>query len=184
MTGAWIFVCGPSGAGKDSVINSAQHLLKEHKSIILSRRLITRNSQADSKHDPIAEEDFKTLIHSSGLSWHWQAHGFFYGVAAHYSAGVQGGDIVIVNGSRAHVSNLVRANDIKVVEVTASTNHLVSRLQQRGRDDPQAIKSRLARNSDFSQLNADCVIINDGGLAAAGQKLATYLVETMQLLMK
>jgi ribose 1,5-bisphosphokinase len=171
-------VVGPSGAGKDSVIRSAQQLLLDQKNIVFARRMVTRPSQAGSVHDPVTEDDFRFLIASGGLSWHWEAHGFFYGIARHYRAAVKAGQLVVVNGSRAHVSSLMRADDLKMVEVSASNGQLASRLQQRGRDDPQAIASRLARNSGLSRVRADCVIVNESALAAAGKRLADYLVAT------
>jgi len=182
MTGAWVFVCGPSGAGKDSVINAARQLLMHQKNIVFARRLVTRPSQAGSEHDQIAEQDFRLMMTSGGLSWHWQAHDFFYGVAANYATDVQAGHLVVVNGSRAHVNSLLHADDVKVVIVTASNNQLASRLQQRGRDDPQAIASRLARNASLSRVTADCVIVNDSALAASSQRLADYLLATSQQL--
>jgi phosphonate metabolism protein PhnN/1,5-bisphosphokinase (PRPP-forming) len=180
MTGLWVFVVGPSGAGKDSVINCAQQLLTGQKNIVFSSRLVTRPSQAGSEHDPIPEQEFRLLMASGSLSWHWQAHGFSYGVAAHYETDVQAGRLVVVNGSRAHVNSVLSADDIKVVEVTASNDQLASRLQQRGRDDAQAITSRLARNASLRQVSADCLIVNNNTLATAGQQLADYLVATLQ----
>ena len=181
MTGAWVFVCGPSGAGKDSVIDSAQQLLEGRKDIVFSRRLVTRPTQAGSDHDPVAEQEFLSLMASGGLCWHWQAHGFFYGVAVHYAGAVRSGQLVVVNGSRAHVNSMVRADDVKVVEITASDRQLASRLQQRRRDDPQAIASRLARNFCLDPVKADCIIVNDSALASSGQRLADYLVATSLL---
>jgi ribose 1,5-bisphosphokinase len=175
MTGAWVFVCGASGAGKDSVIDAAQQRFSRHSSVVFARHLVTRPSEPGSVHEAVAEQDFRQLMATGGLCWHWQAHGFFYGIEVHYAADVKAGNPVVVNGSRAHVNGLVRADDIKVVEISASREQLATRLQQRGRDDPLAIASRLARNSNVSQVQADCVVVNDASLAAAGQKLADYL---------
>lgn len=181
MSGAWAFVVGPSGAGKDSVINAAQELLQGQQNIVFARRLVTRPSQAGSEHDAISEGDFRLLIASGGLSWQWQAHGFYYGVASHYAARVGAGQLVVINGSRGHTSTLVRADDVKVVEVSANKAQVASRLQQRGRDDPQAIASRLVRNESLSQVKADFVVVNDSALAASGEQLASYLLATAQL---
>lgn len=49
MTGAWVFVCGPSGAGKDSVLAWAREALAGRSDIVFARRLITRPAQSGSQ---------------------------------------------------------------------------------------------------------------------------------------
>ena len=46
MSGAWIFVCGPSGFGKDNVIDAAQQTLGDRRDIVFARRLAGSASQA------------------------------------------------------------------------------------------------------------------------------------------
>jgi len=176
MSGAWIFVCGPSGAGQDSVIASARHHLSGQEGIVFARRMVTRPLQAGSDHDPVTEQDFHGLVSTGGLRWHWQAHGFHYGIAQHYAAQVQAGRLVVVNGSRAHVRELAPSPDLRIVHVTASPGQLAARLTQRGRDASSAVAERLARNTGFIDMAADCVIVNDAELSAAGQRLADYLM--------
>lgn len=175
MRGAWIFVCGPSGAGKDSVIASARQTVSSRKDIVFARRMVTRPAQPGSDHDPVAEPDFLALLQASGLRWHWQAHGFYYGIAQHYAADVQAGRRVVVNGSRAHVNDLPPSPELRVVQITADQEQLAARLAQRGRDAASAVTERLARNTRFTGMQADCVIVNDAELALAGQRLADYL---------
>ena len=176
MSGIWIFVCGPSGAGKDSVIALAQKTVVERRDIVFARRLVTRPAQTGSDHDPVSESDFHALVQAGGLRWHWQAHGFFYGIAQRYTAEVQAGGIVVVNGSRAHVQCLPHSAEVRLVEVTASPALLAARLAGRGRDTASAMADRLARGAAcFGSLAADCVIVNDTELAVAAQRLANYL---------
>lgn len=175
MSGAWIFVCGPSGAGKDSVIASARQQLSNRQDIVFARRMVTRAMHTGSDHDAVTEAEFLSLFQTVGLCWHWQAHGFYYGIARHYAAEVQAGRRVVVNGSRAHVQGLTPSPELRVVEVTASPEQLATRLAQRGRDAASAVVERLARNTGFADMQADCVIVNDAALALAGQRLADYL---------
>jgi ribose 1,5-bisphosphokinase len=175
MTGAWVFVCGPSGAGKDSVIASARQTLSSRQNIVFSRRMVTRVTQAGSDHDPLTESDFHALAQAGGLCWHWQAHGFFYGIAQHYAADVNAGRIVVINGSRSHVNQLPPSPGVRVVHITAAPDQLATRLRQRGRDGLSAVAERLARNARFEEMKADCVIVNDAELPAAGRRLADYL---------
>jgi len=175
MSGAWIFVCGPSGAGKDSVMALAQQTLHERQDIVFARRMVTRPAQAGSDHDPVTEPEFQALLQAGGLRWHWQAHGFYYAIAERYAADVQAGRRVVVNGSRAHVQALAPSPAVQRVEVTASPDQLAKRLARRGRDTASAVADRLARGARFGGLAADCVIVNDTELAVAAQRLADYL---------
>ena len=175
MSGAWVFVCGASGAGKDSVIASARQSVVARQDIVFAHRMVTRAVHAASDHDPVSESDFRLLLQAGSLRWHWRAHGFGYGIAQHYAADVAAGRLVVVNGSRAHVSALQRSPGLRVVEITAEPDQLAARLKQRGRDTSNAVADRLERNKFFASMQADCVIVNDAALAVAGQQLANYL---------
>ena len=175
MTGAWIFICGASGAGKDSVIAWARQALAERSDIVFARRMVTRPLQHGSEHDPVSDDEFQSLLQAGGLCWHWQAHGFHYGIERRYAADLQAGRLVVINGSRDHAQGLPRSAGLRLVQVTAPSEQLARRLAQRGRDTEDAVAERLARNTHFSTLKADCLIVNDGALATAGQRLASYL---------
>ena len=175
MSGAWIFVCGPSGAGKDSVIAWTQLHLASCKNIVFARRMVTRPAQPGSDHDPITEHDFLGLLEGGHLRWHWRAHGFGYGIAQAYAADVKAGRKVVVNASRAHVLMLSPSPDLQVVHITSHPKELAARLLKRGRDSANAITDRLKRNTLYRDVKADCVIVNDTALASAGQRLADFL---------
>ncbi|OOG44999.1 phosphonate metabolism protein/1,5-bisphosphokinase (PRPP-forming) PhnN [Polaromonas sp. A23] len=180
MSGLWVFVCGPSGAGKDSVIDSAQKVLGARTGIVFARRMVTRAAHAGSDHDPVSASAFTDLLQSGGLCWHWQAHGFCYGIAGHYGDAVRSGCLVVVNGSRAHVESLPPSPALRVVRISTDPDQLASRLLQRGRDTAAAVADRLARNLHFADMQADCVIVNNGELAAAGHQLAGYLASAVR----
>ena len=76
MNGAWIFVCGPSGAGKDSVIALAQQLVGERKDIVFARRMVTRPAQSGSDHDPVTEAVFHAQAQAGELSWPERGRGW------------------------------------------------------------------------------------------------------------
>jgi len=48
MSGKWVFVCGPSGAGKDSVLAWASDHLAGRRDIVFARRMVTRPMQPGS----------------------------------------------------------------------------------------------------------------------------------------
>lgn len=179
MTGSWIFICGPSGAGKDSVITWSQQTLGEQANIVFARRMVTRPAQRDSEHDAIDTPGFLSMQRAGQLRWHWQAHDFHYGISQDYEADVNAGRIVVVNGSRDHVNGLPMSPDVKRVEVTASAEKLATRLALRGRDSQDDVVLRLARNTElglFTPLSTDLTITNDTALADAGARLVAYLI--------
>jgi ribose 1,5-bisphosphokinase len=176
MSGLWVFVCGPSGAGKDSVMDWAAEHLIGRPDIVFARRMVTRPSQPGSDHDPVTPKQFARMLGSGALVWCWETHGFHYAIAAHYAAEVAAGRMVVVNGSREHVGSLDAAKQLRVVQIMANAEQLAARLVQRGRDTPQEVTRRLARNVQLPNLRADHTIVNDGKLDDAGRQLADYLV--------
>lgn len=176
MSGLWIFVCGPSGAGKDSIMAWAAEQLKEQSGIVFSRRLITRPLQPGSDHDPVTPQQFADLHTAQGLAWHWAAHGFHYGVRAHYSDKVASGGVVVVNGSREHANTLDHSSHrALVVQIEADSAQIEQRLVQRGREAPHEIERRKARNSRLENHGAALTIVNQSTLADAGAQLVAFL---------
>lgn len=175
MSGTWVFVCGASGAGKDSVMGWAAQQLARQSTVVFARRLVTRAPQDGSDHDPVTAERFEQLLTSGNLAWHWAAHGFKYGIDARYRADVAAGRTVVVNGSREHASALPKAANVRVVHIVAERAQLAERLARRGRDAPDEVAARLERNARFEDLQTHHTIVNQGALADAGQQLALYL---------
>ena len=177
MSGVWVFVCGASGAGKDSVMAWAQQRLAGRADIVFSRRLVTREAQPGADDTAVTLAQFDALRLSGGLSWHWRAHDLRYGIDAHYATAVQDGKVVVVNGSREHVQSLAPGAAVRLVQIMAEPQQLANRLAQRGRDDAQAVHSRLSRNARFDSLQTHHTIYNQGALADAGQQLLAYLTD-------
>jgi phosphonate metabolism protein PhnN/1,5-bisphosphokinase (PRPP-forming) len=173
-------VCGPSGAGKDSVIGWTQHALVRHPRVRFARRVVTRPAHPASDHEPVSAGEMAALRAQGGLAWHWSAHGCDYGVPVRYAADVALGRVVVVNGSREHAMSLADCEDVRCVLVTAPEPVLRERLRARGREDAAAVAQRIARNGRLPPAAADCVIANTGGLDAAGALLRDYLLRLVR----
>jgi phosphonate metabolism protein PhnN/1,5-bisphosphokinase (PRPP-forming) len=171
-----VLVCGASGAGKDSVIAWAAQHLELRDDIIFARRLVTRAPHPGSDHDAVTQSHFDALAATGALAWRWQAHGFHYGIAAHYAQHVAAGHTVVVNGSRAHAAALAPSPQVRVVQIVADATHLARRMATRGRDTPAEVARRLERNARFQDMQVDCTILNQCELADAGRQLAEFLV--------
>lgn len=177
MSGAWVIVCGPSGAGKDSVLAWAREALAPHPAICFAQRLVTRAQQPGSEHEEISLQGLRDLQQRGELAWRWEAHGHAYGVRATYASRVREGDVVVVNGSREHARDLAGRDDVRCVMLTAPPDVLEQRLRLRGREDASGVASRMARNAAQPAPFADRVIVNGGALEQAGGALRDYLLE-------
>jgi phosphonate metabolism protein PhnN/1,5-bisphosphokinase (PRPP-forming) len=178
-----VLVCGASGAGKDSVMGWAQNHLAGQRNVVFARRIVTRPAQSGSEHDEVSVHQFDQLVQAHALAWHWNAHGFGYGISKHYAADVAAGRVVVINGSREHASALSTqelAHQVRIVQVVAHPAQLAQRLYQRGRDTLQAVAQRLERNTQFADLHADCTIVNSGALGDAGLQLAQFLLSGVE----
>lgn len=177
MSGCWLFVCGPSGAGKDAVIGWTQQALGGDERIVFARRLVTRAAPGGPDHEETSRGALQALYAAGDLAWYWEANGHAYGVRAAYRQHVQAGRLVVVNGSREHAAGLASRPDVRSVLVTADAALLHARLRARARESGAAVAQRLARNEQVPQPRAERIIVNDGPVAAAGAALHEYLME-------
>lgn len=177
--GTIFVVVGPSGAGKDSVMNHARGRKASDGNIRFVRRYITRPKEAGGEdHIPLDHAGFSDLAASGKLALHWQAHGLFYGIPADTLVDLEAGKVLVVNGSRAAlpVFRDVYGDSLKVVLVTAPPALLAERLAARGRESAESIFKRLERSGELGDESiADIVIVNDGAIDVAGNRFADFM---------
>jgi thymidine phosphorylase len=144
--GILFLVVGPSGAGKDTLLDGASRALAGDPRFVFTRRIITRPEDAGGEaHEQASPEAFAAREAGGGFFVTWSAHGLRYGLAAAIEAELAAGCCVIANVSRtvpARVAGRVRA---VVVEITAPAEFLALRLAARAREDEADIASRLSR---------------------------------------
>lgn len=176
--GVMVVVVGPSGAGKDTLMEFAAARLGQQCNIHFVRRVITRDRDAGGEdHDAVTQEEFDRRLAQGNFSVSWQAHGLSYGIPASVQDKLKLGDIVIANGSRSALSHFKSAFPVlKVVNVIATPDVLAARLESRGRESRDDILRRLQRSSldvcgDFDVTTID----NSGALALAGAAFAELL---------
>ncbi|MBV0911219.1 phosphonate metabolism protein/1,5-bisphosphokinase (PRPP-forming) PhnN [Anianabacter salinae] len=166
MSGRLIAVVGPSGVGKDSLIDA---LAARRPALHKVRRVITRPPEAGGEdHEPETEAGFAARRAAGAFCLSWGAHGLFYGIPAAVQARVAAGGDAIVNLSRGVLEEAGRAFDrLVVLNVTATPETLARRLAGRGREDEAGIARRLARRVDLPGHLDVRDIPNDGALADA-----------------
>jgi ribose 1,5-bisphosphokinase len=174
--GALVLVVGPSGAGKDTLMDAARAALAGEPGVHFARRLITRPAMAGAEdHDSCSEAAFAEAQARGEMALSWRAHGLSYGIPGREIAGIERGEVVIANISRGSIAAAERlAQRVVVVNITAPDAVLARRLAARGRESEADIAARLARAAPLRTQSAELVAIrNDRTVAeAAGEFVA------------
>ena len=145
--GVFFFVVGPSGVGKDTLIDGAKAALRDDARYVFATRTITRPAGAPGEaHVGVSEAEFAVLDAAQQFLITWEAHGLRYGLPADLGKALDAGCHVIANGSRAVIPLLVgRVAQLVVIEVTAPRQLVAQRIAARGRESAAEIEARLAR---------------------------------------
>lgn len=173
-----VLVVGPSGAGKDTLMDAARAELARDSRYRFARRLITRPAMAGAEdHDSCDESAFRAIEGNGGLALSWQAHGLSYGIPAAELSGIAAGAVVIVNVSRRAIVAAERlAERVVVLNITAPIAVLAQRLAARGRESESDIAARLKREAPLRTERAEIVtIMNDRSIAEAAEELLAVL---------
>jgi len=175
MLGILIPVVGPSGAGKDTLIDAARVARPD---IFFPTRVITRPETAGGEiFNGVDTAVFEQMMGNGDFAFHWQAHGLSYGILVEIIARLKNGQTVMFNGSRGIINEArARFKNLKVMVVTAPEDVLAKRLATRGREDENDIKNRLERAAYALPKGRDVTIVwNDIPLAYSSAKFLAAL---------
>ena len=144
MKGRLIYVVGPSGAGKDSLL----HFAREHvagTSVVFAHRYITRETGHNENHIALTREEFTARSAQGLFALEWSSHELHYGIGIEIDAWLERGCTVVVNGSRAYLARaLKRYQHLEVVHIHAAPHILAQRLSTRGRETAEQVAARGA----------------------------------------
>lgn len=169
-SGLLVLVVGPSGVGKDTLLDGARTALADDNRFVFVRREITRSTAAGGEdHIEVDDESFAERERSGGYALSWRANGLAYGVPADIAADLARGRTVVVNGSRAIVSQ-ARAQfpGLRVILVDADRDQLAHRLAARGRETAVEIAARLERAPDIDLSGGETILVRNNGTPAEG----------------
>lgn len=168
-----VYVMGPSGVGKDSVLAWVKAHVGDGAGIHFARRTVTRSADAGGEdHEPLTVEAFEQAAQADAFALRWQANGLHYGIRHRQLAPLAQGQWVLVNGSRGHLPHALAAYPgMTVVHITARPETVRQRLLGRGRESTEEVEARLRRARAFVAPPGARCIANDGDLADAGRAL-------------
>lgn len=180
MSASLIYVMGPSGVGKDSLLNWLRaHVrsLPTPPALHFARRTVTRSlDNSNEDHEAVDFDAFAQLLQAGAFALHWQAHGLHYGVRKEEIFGR--GGWVMVNGSRAYAEQArILFAGLTVLHVSAPEAVVRARLAARQRETASEVEARIQRSqsADVAMAPGDLSIVNADSLQTTAQLLCEML---------
>jgi ribose 1,5-bisphosphokinase len=170
--GRLVLVVGPSGAGKDTLLDLARSFCADDRDISFPRRVVTRQASPFEDNEWVSPDGFQEALAHGDFAMHWEAHGHCYGLPRAIEDDIRASRTVVVNVSRTVVDALRRAyTDVIVVQVTAPPDVLAERLKMRARPSDGQIEQRLGREIDEIGAVPDVTIVNVGAAEEHAERL-------------
>jgi ribose 1,5-bisphosphokinase len=177
--GTLFLVVGPSGAGKDTLLDAARRHLEGDQRYCFPKRLITRAPDAGGEaHIAVSTQQFDMQRSGGQLLLHWSAHGQSYGIPSCAAEALAGGRHVVANVSRSVLDEARQCfQPVRILSVQVPAAVLRRRLQERGREQGEEVEERLQRASAFAVDGEDVTVIrNDGALETAVVRFVQALI--------
>ena len=177
--GTLLLVVGPSGAGKDTLIDIARARFADDAHVLFARRLVTRPSGTGEAHGTLSEAEFESMLAAGRFPLSWRAHGLSYALGPEVAEVIAEGGVVVANGSRATLPEARRRfARVRVVHVTAPIPVRAARLAMRGRESADDIAERLTRAPELD-VAPDLTIENVGTPTEGGTRLVDFIAEEL-----
>jgi ribose 1,5-bisphosphokinase len=159
--GKLVLVVGPSGAGKDTLLDLARAASAEDHKVVFVRRVVTREASSAEDNEQMSPAAFRDAQARGAFAIHWEAHGHAYGLPRSIEDDIRAGRTVIANVSRTVIPALRQAYaNVVVVSITAPADVLAARLAMRKRGTDGNISERLARAVEDAEPDATIVNVS------------------------
>jgi ribose 1,5-bisphosphokinase len=160
--GRLVLVVGPSGAGKDTLINLTRAECAEDPDVVFPRRVVTRSASAFEDNEEMDAATFRQAQVDGRFALHWEAHGHSYALPRAIDDDIRAGRAVVVNVSRGVIDAMrQRYANVVVVAISAPPEILAARLAARKRGSDVDVGERLHRVIDAGG-SPDFTIVNVG----------------------
>src|SRR5690242_10907907 len=118
--GKLVLVIGPSGAGKDTLLNLARAACADDPTIVFARRVVTREASSAEDNEQMSPAAFHDARARGDFAIDWEAHGHAYGLPRSIEDDIRAGRTVVANVSRTVVAPLRHSyTNVAVVLITA-----------------------------------------------------------------
>jgi thymidine phosphorylase len=169
--GVFFLVVGPSGVGKDSLIDGAKkHLPPEH--FVFAKRTVTRPpGMIGEDYQSCDPTTFGKRKLNGEFLVTWQAHDYEYGLPRQLAKKQAQGVHIVANGSRSAVQEISQAVDnLVVIYITAPPEILAKRLALRGRETGDQMTARLNRQTSKFPTQIEVHQVNNDASLEEGIK--------------
>jgi ribose 1,5-bisphosphokinase len=177
-TGTLALVVGPSGAGKDTLIDAARARLSADEGFYFARRVVTRlGEHISEEHVALSPDAFDRAQAEGQFLLSWRAHGLGYAIPEGAREALRSSRVVVANVSRGSIADAERLIErVVVLHVTAPVSVLAQRIANRGREPSEAIAARLQRQAPLTANRAKIIdIVNDGTIEDAARRFTDAL---------
>lgn len=165
--GILVVLSGFSGAGKGTIMKA---LLERHDDYALSISATTRKPRAGEvegrEYFFVSKEQFLSMVEEDALIEHAQYVDNYYGTPKRYveEQRAAGKDVILEIEIQGALKVKEKLADTLLLFVTPpSAQELKKRLEIRGTETPESVRSRLARANEEAQgiLSYDYLLVND-----------------------
>ena len=165
-----ILIVGPSGVGKDSILEASKEYLSS--SLHLVKRYITRKPNEHEDNHYLSVDEFKVKVQENFFASHWGAHENLYGIA---KASILDG-VNIISISRGSIKDFEALYDkVYTLHITVPKEVLRQRLLNRGRESLEQIEKRLERSYESLEAKHLIEFDNQAPLEEGAIKFAQLL---------
>lgn len=173
---------GPSGAGKDSLIDQLKKRCTIEQKIIFAHRYITRKAQPDQEnHVALSLAEFEQRKSADLFAMHWHSHQTHYAIGSEVNDWLDKGFNVVINGSRSYLEQaMFKFKNLSPIVIDVDQEVLRKRLIDRGRENPEQIEKRMAKtglvNKKWQPFNFP-VINNNNSIEISAKELHKVMLE-------
>jgi ribose 1,5-bisphosphokinase len=158
-----IYLMGPSGSGKDSIINAVrEHCIKD---LQVAHRYITRPWMSGGEnHIALSNAEYEQRQQLGLFSFAWSANQHHYAIGREIESWLEAGQNVLINGSRAYLEQAMHTypDSLCPVLVDVSPVLLEKRLIERARESKAEIAARIQRHANYrDSAPKGCEIIDN-----------------------
>ena len=182
--GTLFYVVGASGVGKDTLLNFVKSKITVGEKVLFAHRYITRDAfSGGENHIELSKNDFIIRKETGLFALDWESHGNFYGIGIEVINWLNAGFNVVINGSREYIPMAKSKIPLLIdILIDADPSIIKSRLSNRNRETQDEIGKRILRNLEIQKFDYKFVILNNGNIEEAGQKLLKIILINIDIM--